>query len=391
MQSLKVSFTILTYCGIWQPIYWTSGWHRTSFNFCRVVFRPLPYLLASAQLARIALVDMSFEELTEVIFILLSIVNICCKSVSILMRRADLIKLTKMLGIVSASPQDSDEFNIQHQYHQFIRYVTLSSLVLVEITAITFLIPPFFQPENNRTLPFKIWLPYDYSMDKLFWITYFPESITIILASLISVSSNTLIFGFLIEACGQFELLNHRFMTMPLYIEDFAKGEKITTYEVCKLEKQLLSRNIRHHTFIFEFVDIFKKTFSSAIIGQYIVSSLVISTSVYQLSTNTTMDVVFFTNLLYLMCMLLEFFLYCWFGNELTVKSEDFGRKVFRTNWLALSTKSNKDIFVAMLRSSKPIIVSTGFFAVLSLESFMKIIKLSFSAFNVLRTASDYQ
>lgn len=134
------------------------------------------------------------------------------------------------------------------------RYVTLASLLLVEITAMTFLIQPFFQPKNNRTLPFKIWLPYDYSMDKLFWITFLPESISLMLASLISVSSNNLIFGFLIEACGQFELLNHRFMTMPIYIEDIAEGEKITTYDVCRLEKHLLNRNIRHHVFILESV-----------------------------------------------------------------------------------------------------------------------------------------
>lgn len=125
MKSLKIPFTILTYCGIWQPMHWTSSWHKTLFNFCRVVFRPLPFILASAQLARIVLVNMSLEELAEVIFILLSIINVCCKSVSILMRRTDLIKLTKMLAVVSATPQDIDEFNIQYQYHQFIRFELL--------------------------------------------------------------------------------------------------------------------------------------------------------------------------------------------------------------------------------------------------------------------------
>lgn len=133
------------------------------------------------------------------------------------------------------------------------RYITISSVFLVEMTAITFLIPPFFQGENNRSLPFQIWLPYDYTSEKMFWITYLPESITIITVSLISVSSNTLIFGFLIEACGQFELLSHRFTILPQFIENSINCEK-TNYDVYRYERDLMIRNIRHHMYIFKLV-----------------------------------------------------------------------------------------------------------------------------------------
>lgn len=111
---------------------------------------------------------------------------------------------------------------------------------MVEITAFLFIIQPFFQRPNNRTLPFKAWLPYDNSLDKIFWITYVPDAAAGTIASLISASSNTLIFSFLWEACGQFEILSHRFSVLP---ECDKKEEKI-----------LLIRNIRHHMFIFKFV-----------------------------------------------------------------------------------------------------------------------------------------
>lgn len=111
---------------------------------------------------------------------------------------------------------------------------------MVEMTAMSFIIQPFFQVSNNRTLPFKIWLPYDLSSDKIFWVTFAPEAAAIMLASLLSVSSNTLVFGFLIKTCGQFDILSYRFSILPEYDK--------------KEEKTLVIRNIQHHQFIFKFV-----------------------------------------------------------------------------------------------------------------------------------------
>ena len=60
-------------------------------------------------------------------------------------------------------------------------------------------------------------------------------------------------------------------------------------------------------------------------------------------------------------------------------QSEELGTKVFQTNWIALNPKSNKSILMTLHRSSKPVIISSGFFIVLSLESFTKVCYVEFA------------
>ncbi|XP_014218360.1 odorant receptor 46a-like [Copidosoma floridanum] len=377
MESLKISFAILSICGIWKPVGINSSSSKWAYDVWRLLFMPQPYLFACAQLARIVLVDLSFQEITEILFIFISILNICCKSVNYVVRRKDIINLTSMLSTDCLLPRDKEEIEIYRRCRQFIRYVTLSSVVLVEITALMFLCLPLFRSKRaSRELPFPIYVPWS---ENKFWSTYAGEFLAIMTVSSISASSNTLIFGLLLEARNQFDLLAYRFGAMSRH-GIMLDCDGVGGFE----ERTLLVQNIRHHGDIFKFIDAIKNTFSIAISGQFVTSSLVISMSVYQLTMNNSFNLGFLTNLLYLMCMLVEFFLYCWFSNELTLKSESFGKSIFKTNWVALDVK-NKDIIVVMLRSSKPVVITSGFFIVLSLETFMKVLKLSYSAFSVLR------
>ena len=121
MESLDISFAILAGCGIWKPAKWSTETSEKLFYVWRLIFFPMPYCLASAQLARMILVDMSFDELAEILFIFLSIINLCCKSISFVSRRKNLMNLTNMMRWDCALPQDNDEADIQYQYRQFIR------------------------------------------------------------------------------------------------------------------------------------------------------------------------------------------------------------------------------------------------------------------------------
>lgn len=60
--------------------------------------------------------------------------------------------------------------------------------------------------------------------------------------------------------------------------------------------------------------------FNSVIFVQFCASAMVITVSVYQLSIKNPGSFDFITVLLFLMSMLTEFFMFCWFGNEVTVK-----------------------------------------------------------------------
>lgn len=120
MESLKITFGILSICGVWKPADWVS---QTSYAIWRSIVLPLPLIISSLQLARMILVELKIEELTEILFIFLSIINVNCKTFNLILQRKNLVNLVNMLGSDLALPRDENEAKINGQYHQLIRFV----------------------------------------------------------------------------------------------------------------------------------------------------------------------------------------------------------------------------------------------------------------------------
>ena len=55
------------------------------------------------------------------------------------------------------------------------------------------------------------------------------------------------------------------------------------------------------------------------------------------------------------------------------MQSQEFGSSVLKINWPIFSPKFNKQLLIMTLRGVKPIIVSGGYFIVLSLDTFTKV------------------
>lgn len=71
---------------------------------------------------------------------------------------------------------------------------------------------------------------------------------------------------------------------------------------------------------IFRFADYINSIFAPVILVQFCLSSVVLCVTVYELSANKSNGLEIIYLILYLLCMLVEFFIYCWFGNEVTLK-----------------------------------------------------------------------
>ncbi|XP_031785567.2 odorant receptor Or1-like [Nasonia vitripennis] len=302
------------------------------------------------------------------------------------------------------------------------RYISVILIGMVQITVVVWLSGPFFQSKNQRTLPYKVWLPYDNSPDRIFWITYVPVSIAITTVAFIASANDIVFCGLIMVVCGQLKLLTYRLTSLPKRVEKALVDKKLKHKEIGAFEQEMVKQNILHHIFVYElvwiiedkvltlveqgrsdggclanfmlifnrcriffdenpiiflpgymvkllviaklplyiyrFANTIKSAFTLVILTQFITSSLIISINVYQLSTSKSIDMEFFTKLCFLICVLMEFFLFCWFGNELIVQSEEFGNFIHKIDWISLRLQSTKRLLFVALRATKPIVMS---------------------------------
>ncbi|XP_011707176.1 PREDICTED: odorant receptor Or2-like [Wasmannia auropunctata] len=93
--------------------------------------------------------------------------------------------------------------------------------------------------------------------------------------------------------------------------------------------------------------------------------------------------------MMYTSAILVQIFIYCWFGNEVKIKSLQLMNSIYNTDWPALSNSNKKDILLIMRRATTPIEFTSAYIITMNLESFVALLKLSYSAFNLLHQTQE--
>ncbi|XP_011695163.1 PREDICTED: odorant receptor Or1-like [Wasmannia auropunctata] len=267
---------------------------------------------------------------------------------------------------------------------RFSRIITICCEILNESAVFFATVAQFRFFVSTRTLPLSDWVPYDISSTTAFWATMLHQTIGLMVCANASVAHETLISGFMIQTCAQLDILCHRARTLPDSLREARKCS--TSKEDFKARGRRLVRElVHHHRYVYRFAERINTVFTLMIFVQFTVSSTVLCLSIYKMLTKNLLSLEFAWSFSYLGCMLMQIYLYCWFGNEVTLKSTEIGSAIYEMDWPMLPTDLMKTLLVIITRAKRPIKITSGYIVTLSNESFMKIIKISYSAYNVLQ------
>ncbi|KAG7189249.1 hypothetical protein KM043_008809 [Ampulex compressa] len=167
--------------------------------------------------------------------------------------------------------------------------------------------------------------------------------------------------------------------------DDIFNLTKVLLKDPCKVRDAGESRIQKKFDNFIRFATTVNYIFNSVMFIQFFGSILVLCASVYYISIAPVAGVEFFGLVFYTLCMFVQIFIYCWSGNEVTIKSANFGTAMYETDWLSLTMNEKKSLMVIMKRSTIPIKFTSSFLVTLTLDSYTNILKTSYSAFNLLQ------
>ncbi|XP_072761972.1 odorant receptor 4-like isoform X2 [Anoplolepis gracilipes] len=369
MQILSLNFLMYTMCGIWRPTEWSSNYAKLLYNVFTILIIVAMYFLMLTQFMDIILVIDNIDDFATNSLMFITIVGVCCKATIVVVRRNAIIDLVQMLLKDPCKPRNEAEVTIQMKFDKFIRFFSIKYLLLTISSLTSFTIRSVINIMQGH-LPFRVWLPYDSNEPLIFLITSIYQIITAIFSSIIHAGTDTLIFGFFLQTCIQFEIFECR---LQLAINKTARYKEYSHTSPDK-EKTIMSGYAKTVNSIFNQILFF----------QFVGSILVLCTSVYYISIHIT-GAEAATLSAYTICMFMQIFIYCWAGNEVILKSNNIGNAVYNMNWPLLSISEKKDLLMIMRRSTIPIKFTSSFLITFSLESYSNILKTSYSAFNMLQ------
>ncbi|XP_018301510.1 uncharacterized protein [Mycetomoellerius zeteki] len=381
MQMFSLNFFLYTICGIWRPIEWSSNGANFLYNVFTYIVLLLEYFLMLTQFLDFLFVIDNIDDFVANSIMFVSVAAVVCKATVVVTRRNAIISLVQILLKSPCKPQDEDEMAIQTKFDKFVRLCSMKYLLLA-ISSLTGVIIGSILNIMHGQLPCRIWLPLDYNVSLVFWIISIQQVMAIIAGTIINVGTETLVFGLILETCAQLEIFENRLHKL---INN--KTVKYLGNALCSLneDKTGISKCIQHHLSIYKYAKTVNVIFNQVLFIQFFGSILILCTCIYYLSTHITELSGIATLLVYIICMFVQIYIYCWSGNEVMLKSMSIGESIYCTDWPLLSVTEKKELLIIMICSTIPIKFTSSFMITLSLQSYSNILKTSYSAFNVLQ------
>jgi hypothetical protein len=264
-------------------------------------------------------------------------------------------------------------------------------------------------PFTTHTLPYKVWFPFDTQTSFVgFWGASIYLAVSSFVVSAIDISLDTLPVFFMVFAIGLTNELSERLAAIGKIRK---KEDTAEEFKKC----------IEIHWKIKKLVEEVQQIFSSVILVQGFFSSLILCMGTFSMSTvsfirfralhlhrkclnlvirpqislifelrpQVTDVSVFFRITTLMIPMILEIFLPCYFGNELSIASSKLSTALFHSDWTNCDKKLRQSMKIFIENTKKEMKVSAfGVFEV-NLASFSRILNSAYSLFAILKRVNN--
>ncbi|XP_018337236.1 PREDICTED: odorant receptor 46a-like [Trachymyrmex septentrionalis] len=369
MQVLKFTLLVCAFAGCWQPVSWTSLFKHIIYKTYAMFLVSSLYIFSISQFMNILLNVENSDEFTDSLYMMLTVFVAGYKQVYMWIDRKNIMVIINVLNEKPFAACETQELRIQQKFEKMVQNSTLRYLILIMATIISIVLTSVFTELSNRNLTYKAWVPFNYSYPTLYFLVYTHQLIGMATSGIVNVACESVICGLLLYICCQLEILEYRLTKMT-------NGEDV------------LRDCVSHHNRIFEYAYTINNMFAKIIGLQFAVSMLVVCSNLYRIAMATDY-VTFISLMMYTSAILTQIFIYCWFGNEVKAKSLQLMKNIYNIQWPSLSNSSKKGLLIVMRRAMNPIEFSSAYIITMNLESFVALLKMSYSAFNLLHQTQD--
>nr|XP_012143128.1 PREDICTED: odorant receptor 46a, isoform A-like [Megachile rotundata] len=308
------------------------------------------------------------DELSDNIYLMLTMVVACQKMYGLLTSHKNIAALTDILEDEPFQPENGKEVGIREEFDKKAHQHAFFHLAVTEMSVLFYSFAGILKVDEIK-LPFRMWLPCDYLPLPLHIVIYMLQVVSLVTGSMVHVACDTLIWGLLIHTCSQLEILGSRL-----------KAIKPDDNQSARLAA-------RYHNRVYRFAKMINEEFKMIIFVQFSVSTLVVCFTLYMLVTTKNSNDQFFKVIMYACSMLVQIFFFCWYGNEVKLKSVQISDTIFGSDWPSLSRETKRILLVIMRRATRSIEFTSVHIVTVNLDAFVNLLKTSYSAFNIMQQA----
>ncbi|XP_043464755.1 odorant receptor 43a-like isoform X2 [Leptopilina heterotoma] len=375
----QISYTLFQICGIWKPLQCHSQWKLRIYYFYSIFTLTLYFLSTFLLFIYMFQIHEDVKSFTQSVFYFSTYFNVLMKLSMLVIRREVFIKSNTMLLSDMCRSRDNYEADIINKCSEIGRRSTIRFLIFVHITPITMLLVPLTS-DKRRALPHELWLPFTLEVKFVYILIYLYQAMCLIMILYISVGMESLALTVMQQICGQLEIIKYRLSLLPKLVEN-------NKYKPVKYshEEGIVKHCIKSHLYIYSLGENINKQFGLIIFTQFFASMVNMCAIIYNMASVSPTNRMFWIMIASVGSYILQIFIYCFYGDKMTEKSSEIGSAIYTLDWEALTVNTQKSLIIIMIRSTKPIKLTASSIIIMSIETFMKIMKSAYTAYNVLK------
>nr|QBB72957.1 odorant receptor [Protaetia brevitarsis] len=337
----------------------------------------------------------SFTELDEALATLLIYVTFfiyTLKSISLITQKDDVRKLVRCLDLDIFQPRNTRQRN-------FIKGQILTSKGILTLftaggcfTCTLLDLQPLLINRQERNGPINFWYPVvNTTKSPAYEIAYAYESIVSITHAFthcVLDAINIICMAFII---GQLHSIEDTLINLRSYAEKEVniKGEPNTTEKIHVQMNILLIECVSKHRALRRFANDLNKIYTNNFFLILANCMLALAFLMYKMSKAATLDFTFIFMIFYFGTMMTLVFMCNWYGNEIIYKSGNLHTAAYSMDWPGTPISFQKNLLFTIIHLQVPIKLYALNFFLLCLESYISVVKTSWSYFVMLTTVSN--
>ncbi|XP_047985074.1 putative odorant receptor 92a isoform X3 [Leguminivora glycinivorella] len=328
------------------------------------------------------------DTLARVMFLLLCHVTSIAKQIVFMVRASRIAKLVQDFDDMAYNPEETTRKNLLIERAQGMSRLGAAYAGTAALTCALWTIFPFLARMGGTRVIFALWVPFAYySWPEFLIVLMYTHYVT----SLVGIANTTMdafIAGILGQCKTQLTILKMDFESLAERAHERALE---TGEQVDEAAAALFVRCIKHHHKICDTSREVQAIFGGVVLLQFGIGGWILCMAAYKIVGLSIASLEFVSMVMFLMCILTELFLYCFYGNEVAVESAQVSDAIYGMEWVGPDGVGKE------VRQALPFVIccSAGaarrplrpaaLFIPLSLETFVTIIKSSYTFYAMLR------
>nr|QHR83165.1 odorant receptor 51 [Ceracris nigricornis] len=399
--ALSLNAFVLALGAMWRPPAWRGPALSTCWALytCWMLFTQLSFLVAQARALWYFWGDMGkvTHDVCLMITVVLGLIKFCVFS----LRKDDFFRIVQKIDSARSEQRKSDDpeiVSILHASYKSARNMTLYMTLLGGSSPAVWAVTPGIMRKLHvgppeRELPATAWYSSHDTESPLYELLCVLQFFSMQYSFFAAICLDLFFVSIIIHIAAQLQVLGVKLRSIGK-LSDRRSATSTNSHILCQevevgfydergLWMELCSCIQQHHSII-ELVKEVESLLNIIILLQFLGATVVICVTLFQSSTNTSNVMTLVKLQAYLMVIIYEIFIYCWYADDILYQSSQLAVSAYGCGWLEAPARLRRALPLVLARAQRPLGLTAGKFYHISRATFVRLISASYSYYALL-------